>query len=127
MRPFFYFFFCIFFVLFFLLAPLSAWAELRLFMAEQAGCVWCERWHEEIGPIYPHSAEGRAAPLVRFDLFQPPSQVVFSGPLRYSPSFVLVRDGAELGRIEGYPGADFFWAMLADLFKKAGVVPQAGE
>ena len=127
MRPFFCFFLRLSLVFALLLTPLLARAELHLFMAEQAGCVWCERWHEEIGPIYPHSAEGRAAPLVVFDLFQPPSQVDFSGPLRYSPTFVLVRDGAELGRIEGYPGADFFWAMLADLFKKAGVVPQAGE
>ena len=47
---------------------LPAMSETRLIMAEEEGCVWCARWNEEIGPIYPKTPEGRAAPLLRLDL-----------------------------------------------------------
>jgi hypothetical protein len=36
----------------------------------------------------------------------------------FSPTFVLVEQGREIGRITGYPGADFFWGMLAELIQK---------
>ena len=49
---------------------LPAMAETRLIMAEEEGCVWCARWNEEIGPIYPKTPEGRAAPLLRLDLHE---------------------------------------------------------
>ena len=35
-----------------------------------------------------------------------------------APTFVLVEDGRELGRIEGYPGEDFFWGLLGKLLEK---------
>jgi hypothetical protein len=28
-------------------------------------------------------------------------------------------DGTETGRIEGYPGEEFFWPLLADMIEKA--------
>jgi hypothetical protein len=39
-------------------------------------------------------------------------------PITASPTFVLIDDGREVGRITGYPGADFFWGMLAELIAK---------
>ena len=39
-------------------------------------------------------------------------------PVRYTPTFVLMDDGVELGRIEGYPGEDFFWSRLAGLLER---------
>jgi hypothetical protein len=33
----------------------------------------------------------------------------------------LVRNGRELGRIEGYPGEDHFWALLTMLFENAKI------
>ena len=44
----------------FLFAP-AARAEHRLMMFEQQGCAYCIMWHNEIGPIYPTTREGRAA------------------------------------------------------------------
>ena len=38
-------------------------AELVMF--ERPGCPWCKRWHTEIGPAYPLTTEGKAAPLRR--------------------------------------------------------------
>ena len=33
----------------------------------------------------------------------------------FTPTFVLVEDGKELGRIEGYAGDEFFWFLLGRL------------
>lgn len=95
-------------------------AETRLLMFEQPGCTWCARWHAEIGPAYPRTAEGRTAPLERLQLGAAlPADTVIDRPATFTPTFVLVEDGREVGRIEGYPGEDFFWPLLAELIARA--------
>lgn len=103
------------------LLPVAAPAETRLLMAEEPGCYWCAQWNEDIAPIYPKSAEGRAAPLQRYDIFAPPADVSFDRRVVFTPSFVLVVDGTEVGRIEGYPGEDFFWGLLGKMLKEARI------
>jgi len=39
-------------------------------------------------------------------------------PVVASPTFVLADNGREIGRIVGYPGADFFWGLLGQLLSK---------
>ena len=41
--------------------------------------------------------------------------------MRFTPTFVLVRDGQEIDRIEGYPGQDFFWSLLAMMLQRAKI------
>ena len=101
--------------------PLAASAETYLLMAEEDGCFWCAKWNSEIAEIYPKSAEGRAAPLKRFDLRGPAPEVEFASRVRFTPTFVLVRDGQEIDRIEGYPGQDFFWSLLAMMLQRAKI------
>ena len=102
--------------------PLSATAETLLLMAEEDGCVWCEKWDEEIAPIYPKTTEGKQAPLLRYDLHGvPPEGVSFARRVHYTPTFILVHDGVEMGRIEGYPGEDFFWGLLSQLIENAQI------
>lgn len=101
--------------------PMAAMAQTVLWMAEEHGCYWCERWNEEIAAIYPKSAEGRAAPLQRYDLYSgSPEGVTFTQPVRFTPTFILTVDGAEVGRIEGYPGEDFFWGLLGLMLERSG-------
>lgn len=102
------------------LVPGAAVAETRLMMVEQAGCSYCAAWHAEVGPEYAGTAEGLAAPLLPQDLRAdlPEGVTLVSQPV-FTPTFVLLRDGVETGRIEGYPGEDFFWPLLADLIAKA--------
>jgi len=103
-------------------AGAAAAAELRLVMFEQAGCVYCERWKAEVGDAYPLTAEGRAAPLWPMDIRDPvPAGVTLARRPVYTPTFVLLQDGAEIGRIEGYPGEDFFWGLLGQMLTGAGV------
>ena len=37
---------------------------------------------------------------------------------RFTPVFVLVDGGREIGRIRGYPGDTFFWGLLANLIER---------
>ncbi|KAF0675276.1 thioredoxin family protein [Profundibacterium mesophilum] len=105
--------------LFMAFQPVAARATLELVMVEQAGCPWCARWNADIGPIYPKSEEGAAAPLRRIDIGDLPGGLELDGKVVFTPTFLLVDDGRELGRIEGYPGEEFFWGLLMRLIEGA--------
>lgn len=92
-------------------------AELVMF--ESAACSWCERWHEELGPIYPKTAESRIAPLRRVNLHDPrPAGLDAIRGVSFTPTFVLIHNGTEIGRITGYAGDAFFWFQLGTLLEK---------
>ena len=104
------------------LLPAKAMAEAELLMAEEAGCPYCARWDAEIAAIYPKTPEGKTAPLTRYDLREgTPEGITLSRRVNFTPTFILLRDGSEVGRIEGYPGEDFFWALLAEIFRDANI------
>lgn len=101
-------------------AAAAVGAELLMF--EREGCVWCARWDREVGAAYDKTAEGRAAPLRRIDLGKGgAADPALARPVRYTPTFVLVEDGREVGRITGYLSNETFWGllgkMLADIEK----------
>ena len=97
-----------------------AWAA-ELVMFESTGCPYCARWHREIGPIYPKTDEARRAPLRRVDVAAPrPPDLTGIVGVVYTPTFVLVRDGREIGRIVGYGGDEAFWSLLNELVGKLG-------
>jgi len=37
----------------------------------------------------------------------------------FTPTFVLMGDGVEVGRMEGYAGEDFFWGLLGRMLSQA--------
>lgn len=89
-------------------------------MLERHDCPWCRRWHREVGvPAWDASDLGRRAPLRRVDLAQGlPPDLGFLASWRFTPTFVLVRDGREIGRIIGYQGDLFFWQQAEMLLAK---------
>lgn len=97
-----------------------ALADLQLYMFERPGCPYCLQWEREVGPAYPNTAEGRAAPLVHLDIGDPlpPDLTVVSQP-QFTPTFVLAGDGVEVSRIVGYPGEAFFWGLLGQMIAEA--------
>ncbi|WP_306154497.1 thioredoxin family protein [Roseovarius sp. MMSF_3281] len=97
-------------------APMAQAVELV--MVEREGCHYCIEWKAEIGPIYPKTAEGAYAPLRMVDIADaPPDGMEFTRKVLFTPTFVLVDDGQELARIEGYPGEDFFWGLLTKILE----------
>jgi len=91
----------------------------ELIMFEQRACVYCALFNREIAPAYARTDEGKRAPLRRVDIGAPlPADLAFVQRERFTPVFVLVENGAEFGRIRGYPGETFFWGLLANLLER---------
>ena len=94
-------------------------SDAELLMFDDTGCPYCRQWHREVGAAYRNSPEGRRAPLRVIQLRGPrPEGITLASPVRATPTFVLVQEGREVGRLTGYGGQDFFWSMLAEQMKK---------
>lgn len=103
-------------------------AAAELVMLERKGCSWCQRWHSEIGPVYPKTAEALIAPLRIVDIDQEwPADLSEIRRERFTPTFVLVENGEEIGRIRGYSGDEFFWFLVDEMLGKLGDRPRSGE
>jgi len=89
----------------------------ELVMYRRDGCPWCAKWDREIGPIYPKTDFSKRAPLRLINLDHDRDLPITHGAIRYTPTFVLVENAKEVGRIEGYPGEDFFWPRLSNLLE----------
>lgn len=108
-----------------LLGSAGSLQAAELLMFEEPGCVWCRRWHAEVGPGYPRSSEGRLAPLRRIHISsQDFSGVLLDRRITATPTFVLVDEGREIGRITGYPGSDFFYGLLDELLRRLPRIPE---
>jgi hypothetical protein len=100
------------------LASPALWAS-ELVMFEQPGCVYCQRWDREVGALYGKTDEARTMPLRRVDIrSQGTSGIALVTPVRYTPTFVVVEAGREVGRITGYSNDDAFWGLLGALAAK---------
>ncbi len=99
----------------------AAAQELRLLMVEQAGCYYCRVFNRDIAPAYKVAPEGIAAPLEHMQLRGPlPEGVTLTSQPFVTPTFILIGpDGAEIERLTGFPGEDFFWAYIGDIISTA--------
>lgn len=93
-----------------------------LIMVDDPACQYCRRWNKEVGGGYGRTAEGRAAPLKRVG--RDSKALADFAPVVYTPTFILVRDGREVGRITGYPGQFYFWEELSQLMSSAGITTE---
>jgi thioredoxin-related protein len=97
----------------------------ELVMLEEDGCPWCELWREEVGGIYSKTKEGKVAPLRVVDIHDSlPDDLKFMVKGGFTPTFVLIDQGKEIGRIRGYPGESFFWGLLSLMIDK---LPKSGN
>ena len=100
--------------------PATAQA-FRLLMVEQVGCYVCVAFNRDVAPAYLASAENLVAPLEHVDLRGPlPEGVTLASRPFVTPTFILIGpDGAEMERLIGFPGQDFFWSYLNEMIDRA--------
>lgn len=95
----------------------------ELLYVHDPSCGYCREWERAIGPSYPGSSEGKRAPLRPMLIRDVPrAGLALRSAVRYTPTFVLLEGDREIGRIEGYPGPEFFWFRLDELLDK--LVPE---
>jgi thioredoxin-related protein len=92
-------------------------AELIMFSSPD--CSWCEAWERDVGAIFPRTQEGKHLQLTHVDISDPlPSRLKDLETVKYTPTFVVLDQGREVGRIAGYSGEDFFWWELQQIMKR---------
>jgi len=95
--------------------------EFRLLMISQVGCYVCVAFNRDVAPAYEASPEQAVAPLIHADLHGPmPEGVTLASRPFVTPTFILIGpNGQELDRLVGFPGEDFFWAYVNEMFARA--------
>lgn len=95
-----------------LLAALPAQAEDRrteLVMFELGTCIYCAVWNDAVGRTYAETLPGQRAPLRRVFLTDTrPVDLKHIAGIRMTPTFVLLDEGREIGRIHGYASPELF-------------------
>jgi len=99
---------------------------LELVMVERPGCPWCARWNHDVAPVYDKTPESRTAPLTRVDIDELAAHslindkpIALTKPVRLTPTFLLIENGQEVGRITGYMNDDMFWGLLDKLIAES--------
>ena len=104
-----------FLMLFFATAAADIAPTTRLIMVTSSHCPWCEAFEEEVGSIYDKTPESLVFPILRVDVDEQfPDTFDDLNPAFFTPTFIFVREGEEMGRIEGYPGKELFWWRMSE-------------
>ena len=97
----------------------TAIPEFELIAFEVPGCIYCSVFRRDVLPSYASSAAGRTAPIRFLDLNDEASnRLHLTEPVRIVPTVVVMRGGAEVGRIVGYLGAENFYRVLDGLLPR---------
>jgi thioredoxin-related protein len=101
--------------------PVQAGSErnTELVMFELGTCIYCAVWNDAVGHTYDDTLAGKRAPLRRVFLTDPrPDDLKHVLGVRMTPTFVLLDEGREVGRIHGYANPQLFWNLLSGLLQK---------
>jgi thioredoxin-related protein len=89
---------------------------MELIAFEVQGCAYCPVFRRDVAPSYATSRAGKVAPLRYVDLNDAAAtSFELSAPITIVPTLVLVKDGAEIGRISGYVGRESVYRLLDPL------------
>jgi hypothetical protein len=101
------------------LPPCAPSEAAELLMFEQPACPFCAAFNREIAPDYPRSQAGGIAPLRHVDIYQSRTGGIDGlDPAVFTPTFVQVDKGREVGRMMGYPGRRFFYSEIQALLDR---------
>lgn len=85
-----------------------------LIMIHAKGCTACAKWEHEVGAVYAMTDEAQRLPLRRMDIAEArrADAGIFATPPYFTPTFVILDGGREVGRILGYSNDLSFWGLL---------------
>jgi thioredoxin-related protein len=93
--------------------------SVELLVFEHKDCVYCRVFRSDTLPRYRESGQETRAPI-RFVSVEHADldQLKLNGGIHMVPTFVLMQDGQEVGRITGYWAPENFFKMLSNLMLK---------
>ena len=88
-------------------------APLELVMVTSDHCPFCKAWERDVGFIYSNTPYAQKARLRRVDIADVASTLPELPTIVFgTPTFLILENNMEVGRIEGYQSSDlFFWAL----------------
>lgn len=99
-------------------------ATATLWMFISPDCAACAQFEREVGRLYAQTPEAQQAPLRRQPLAAPrPVELRGAEAVHGTPTFVLMKDGREHGRITGYSSDELFWMRLTALLAELETEP----
>ena len=97
----------------------TAAADSRLIMVTSDHCPSCQAWELDVGKVYDKSPYATTLPLTRVKIGNKmPGGVTFQKPVVGTPTFLIIHEGQEIGRQNGYIDAEMFWWWLSEYTDK---------
>lgn len=92
----------------------------ELIVLEVANCTYCDVFRQVVLPRYQRSKRAGELPIRFVDLNDPAAdQLRLSSSVTIVPTVVMMREGAEIGRINGYMGPEAFFQSISQTFGAA--------
>ena len=96
-------------------SPQTAVADIRLIMVTSDHCPYCRAWELDIGTVYDKSSYAKTLPLTRVEIgSKMPGGLTLQKPVVGTPTFLIIHNGREINRRNGYFDAEMFWWWLSE-------------
>ena len=101
-------------------APVPHFSNLQLVVMEAPGCTYCDIFRRDVLPSYEASEQAKDMPVRFVDVNDlPKTQIELQSQIDILPTFVIVKNNAEIGRIPGYVGPEDFFHSVSYLLSSA--------
>lgn len=102
-------------------APPSAHSPFEIIVMEADGCIYCGIFRRDILPAFESSPRGKKMPVRFVDINEiDTARVTLERPIDILPTFVIVHDQREIGRIPGYVGQHDFFQSINYVMSSSG-------
>ena len=97
-------------------AEVAEHSNLQLVVMEAPGCIYCDLFRRDVLPAYQKSPRAKSLPVRFVDVNNlETTNLNVSAPVEIVPTFVVMRDDQEIGRIPGYVGPETFFQSINHL------------
>ncbi len=101
-------------------APIPHTSGFELIVMEAPECIYCGLFRRDVLPSYEASERGKDLPIRFVDINdEAANRLVLVAPVDTVPTFLVVKDNKEIGRIPGYMGPEFFFHSINYLLSSA--------
>jgi thioredoxin-related protein len=95
-------------------APITNSSGLEIVVMEAPGCIYCDVFRRDILPSYQASEHGRLVPVRFVDINDDAAAnaLALDTPINIVPTFLVIKNNKEVGRIPGYTGPEDFFHSI---------------